>query len=206
MSTPTKRRARRLPLVAVVAAAFGLFLTLGAGNAFALSCSATAGAASGDGHIEPRRDRHDERRCRRRHHGDRRRRQHQLRRHDLDGRPDRRVRHRRRQRDADHRRRCRRALRAGLHAGASSSTGSTRSSGSINLGEDIDQADRVPTLRVRRQRHADDQRHPGRRCGADRRGGPAGDLRRRGPVIRRPGGVWPADVASPRTAAATWST
>jgi Ca2+-binding RTX toxin-like protein len=30
-----------LPLVAVVAAAFGLFLTLGAGNAFALSCSAS---------------------------------------------------------------------------------------------------------------------------------------------------------------------
>ena len=44
MSTPTKRRARRLPLVAVVAAAFGLFLTLGAGNAFALSCSTTAAA------------------------------------------------------------------------------------------------------------------------------------------------------------------
>ena len=41
MSTPTKRRGRRLPLLAVVAAAFGLFLTLGAGNAFALSCSTT---------------------------------------------------------------------------------------------------------------------------------------------------------------------
>ena len=42
MSTSTKRRGRRLPLLAVVAAAFGLFLTLGAGNAFALSCTATA--------------------------------------------------------------------------------------------------------------------------------------------------------------------
>ena len=42
MSTPTKRRGRRLPLLAVVAAAFGLFLTLGAGNAFALSCSTAA--------------------------------------------------------------------------------------------------------------------------------------------------------------------
>src|SRR5688572_28701578 len=39
MSTSTKRRSRRLPLLAVVAAAFGLFLTLGAGNAFALSCT-----------------------------------------------------------------------------------------------------------------------------------------------------------------------
>src|SRR5262245_54256463 len=44
MSTPTNRKRRRLGLLVGLAAAVGAFLTLGAGNAFALSCSTTAAA------------------------------------------------------------------------------------------------------------------------------------------------------------------